>query len=350
MIFQARTNYIQNADTAAAAALTLGSSVRIALDRTFPIESIWLRVRFTVTTAMATANADSLQNIVRQIDLSISDGVKTRSVVRCSGPGLLEFAAQQQTNLDRTTLANINTNTTGAKEMTFPIWCAHPQIVDPVGSFLLLPVTRFPNDPVLTIDFSSQTQMDTNATPTFALTASTLQVEAIVVRRQVSTEKFPYLDWDLIEQVVPFPNTGNEQRVELLTPGSYTGQLYRCFTTASARGDIASGTNNDDPWRIESLGVVFRRWRNSHLQIINDSSRPATNASPNFTASFYNDFLTDKSGTDASELGSLLDANVPVSSGARVYLIVSVTGGAAVQLKVVNHRIYGDLRKLKLIK
>jgi hypothetical protein len=174
-------------------------------------------------------------------------------------------------------------------------------------------------------------------------------VEAIVVRRQVSVNKFPYVDFDLIEQTVPFPTSGTELRTELLTPGSYTGQLYRGFTSATARGDISASTSS--AWRIESLGVQFRRWRMPHLQIMNDYSRVPNNATvPNFTASFYNDFLTDKNGTDANELGSVLDANVPVASGARIYLIGDVTGGTNVQLKVVSHRIYGDLRQLKLIK
>lgn len=350
MVFQKRTNWIQNPDMATSAGLGLGSSVKVALDRTFPIESIFIRVRFTVTTGMATANADSLQNILNNVDLQISDGVKTRSVVKTSGPALLEYAAQVYGNLDRTTLTNINTNTTGAKEITYPLFCAHPQLVDPLGSMLLLPVTRYPNDPVLSLQFSTQAQMDVHATPTFALTASTLQVELIVNRRQVSVLKFPFVDWDLVESTYPYAASQNETRIELLTPGSYTGQLYRGYTSSSARGDITAGSG-ENSWRIESLGVNFRRFKMSHLQIENDLSRVPNNSTvPNFTASYYNDFLTDKSGTDASELGSVLDANVPVSSGARIYLIGDVTGGTNVQLKVLNHRIYGDLRKLKLIR
>ena len=89
----------------------------------------------------------------------------------------------------------------------------------------------------------------------------------------------------------------------------------------------------------------------AHLQIENDYSRvPNNNTVPNFTASFYNDFLTDKAGTDATELGSVLDANVPVESGARIYLIGNITGGTNVQLKVLSHRLYGNLKQLKLVK
>jgi hypothetical protein len=143
-----------------------------------------------------------------------------------------------------------------------------------------------------------------------------------------------------------FPASGEEQRVEIPAPGSYTGQLYRGYTSTSARGDISSATA---AWRIESLNVVQRRFKFAHLKLENEHSQVTTTA-PLFTGSYYNDFLTDKTGVMASEYGSVLDANIPQNSGARIYLIGGVTGGADVKLRVLSHRLFGDLSKLKLVK
>lgn len=324
----------------------LGGTVEVPLTREFPIETIFVRLTFTVGTGMATANPDSLQNILNGVDLQVFDGVKPRSVVKCSGPALLEYQVQTWFNLDRVTAANVNTNTTGAKVLTYVISCAHPQLSDPLGSSMLLPVHLMPSNPTLTLRLSTQAEMDVNATPTFALTG-TITVDVWVARRQVSVVRWPYLEWDLIENTQAFPQTVTEFLVELPTPGSHTGQLYRCYTSVSARGDIQTANS---PWRIESLGVVFRQWLNSQLQVENDLSRAADNGSPNFTASFFNDYLTDKTGMETGDFGSVLDANVPVTSGARIYLVTNVTGGTGVQMKILTHRVYGDLSRLKFVR
>jgi len=324
----------------------LGGTVEIPITREFPVEALFVQLSFTVGTAMATANADSIQNILKSVDLQVFDGVKPRSVVKCSGPALLEYQVQTWFNLDRVTAANVNTNTAAAKTLTYVIPCSHPQLSDPLGSALLLPVHLMPSNPTLTLQLASQADMDTNATPTFALTG-TITVTCWVARRQVSVVKWPYLEWDLMENIQPFPQTVTEFQIEMPTPGSITGHLMRCYTGVATRGDIQTALS---PWRIESLGVVFRQWLNTQLQVENDLSRAADNASPNFVASFYNDFLTDKTGMETGDFGSVLDANVPVTSGARIYLVTSVTGGAGVQMKMLTHRVYGDLSRLKFVR
>ena len=309
-----------------------------------------------------------------------------------SGADLLEYHVQTGGTLDRKTLESIDRNVATTYEITYPIYFAHPQLVDPTGSFLMLPVMKYPNDPVLELTFSTQAQMDTNVSPTFAVSA--LAVELIVNRRIVNVTAFPYVDWDLTTTEQSFAASSEDARIELPAPGSYTGQLYRCYTSATARGDISSATGI---WRIESLGVSFRRWKMAHLQIENDYSRlsqprnnpllvytaagtpSATNtivdstasysetATENnlatlarainnlrgdnyFPASYYQDFLTDRAGTDANELGSVMDANIPQNTGARIYLIGGVTGGAGVKMRVVSHRLFGNLSSLKLVK
>lgn len=342
MIFQKKVDYLSGADQTG---LALGQTVKIPIDRTFPIESIFVIVNFTTSGVMATDNPDGLANIVNNLTLSVNDGIRQRNPVNVSGAGLLEFVAQKQINLDRQTLTALPADANASYQITYPIYCSDPQINDPVGSFFLLPVLKYPNDPVLEVRFSTQAQMDVHATPTFAVSA--LAFTVVVNRRIVNVTDFPYIDWDLTEMEQLFPASGTEQRIEIPAPGSYTGQLYRGYTSTSARGDISDATG---AWRIESLGVVQRRFKFSHLQVENDQSRVVAAGSTVFNASYYNDFLTDKSGQTAGELGSVLDANIPQNSGARIYLIGGVTGGAGVKLKIVSHRIFGDLKKLKLVK
>lgn len=350
MIFAKRQDII----TIPQGPFALGTTIRQTFDRTFPVESIFVVLTFTPTAIMATQNADGIQNMLKRIQLNVSDGLRTKNVVDASGPDLLEYAAQITGNLPRRTLNSLNVNSTAAVTLSYPIYCAHPQIVDPLGSLLLLPVTRYPSDPVLIIDLASQADMDTNAVKTFAV-AGGVTVSLVINRRQVTATNWQYLDWDLTTIQTPVTSTFVDLRIDLPTPGSYTGTLIRHFAgtvAAPTRADL-SDTNNPFQ-RIESLGVVYRRFRLSDIQDENDMSRviTATSNAATFSSatSVYLDYLTDRSGTDAAELGSVLDANIPAASGAKLQLIGSYSGTAAGAVRLVTHRIYGDLSALKLAK
>lgn len=358
MIFQRRQDIVPLTLPAAAANNAVGLSIRQPLDRTFPIESIFLRLNFTLATA-AQSTAQGFANIIKRANLTVTDGVRPRSVVDATGADLLEWTVQTMGNLDRLTLAALaSAAVSGTFTMTIPIFCAHPQIEDPMGSMFLLPVTRYPNDPVLSLDFYTAAT-DISATGTVQVNHADL----VINRRQVTVEKFPYVDWDFLATEQIFAAAQSDVRVELPTPGSYTGMLVRGWSTsgtlaAEVRGDFAAGTANQglDPWRIESLGVVYRRFRWSEIQAENDLSRIITSLTPTFagtvnvwpTASYYLDFLTDKMGATANELGSVLDANIPTNSGAKLYLMGNCA--AASKARVLTHRVYGDLSALKALK
>ena len=201
MLFPKRVDYspVQNG-------LTLGQTIQFPITREFHVESLYLRVDFTPSAAMATPCADAIPNLVQKIQLQVSDGARTRNVVDCSGPALLEYALQTNGGLDRDTAALIGSNpATGAKSIYYPIFCAHPQLDDPVGSTLLLPFPRYNSNPVLTVQFSTQAQMDTNASKTFAV--SSLSASLVINRRQVNRANWPTLDWELAEQTQSYPTT-----------------------------------------------------------------------------------------------------------------------------------------------
>lgn len=338
MLFPKRQDF-----TPTQSSLALGQTVRFELTREFHIEAIYLVVNATVSAVMATDNADSIQNLVNRVQVQVSDGARTRNVIDASGPALLELAVQWQGGLDRNTASHIGTDATGAKTMIYPIWFAHPQLADPIGSTLLLPAPRFNSNPVINVTFSTQAQMDTNATATFAVSA--LTAYCIIVRRQVNRPNFPTFDTELAELDVSYSTTGNAQLYELQIPGSYTGILFRDYTSATARGSIQVSAGEN---RLQLLGTVLRRFRMEDLQYENDTSvniYPAT--FNNFSGSYYLDFLTDKVGEVAGDLGSVLDANILQASGSRVQLLQDITGGTNVKRKYVTHRVFGNLKDLK---
>jgi len=320
----------------------MGQQIQFQITREFHVESIYLVVDVTYTQA-ATASADGLPNLVQKVQLQISDGARTRNVTDISGPGLLEYDWNVMGGWDRSTQAAYRANTTGTARIIYLIFCSHPQLDDPVGSTLLLPFPRYNSNPVLSVQFATQAQMDSGVTPTFAHSALTAYI--IVNRRQVNRANWPTLDWELAEVATPYPSTGNSQLYELQIPGSYTGILLRDYASAASRASIetAGGEN-----KLQLLGTVIRRFRCADMLAENDmSSRPHPATWTNPSALAYLDFISDKTGESSPDLGSVLDANILAASGARLQLLQDITTvGAGTQRKYVTHRVFGNLQSL----
>ena len=348
MLFTMRQNF-----EAQVSGIVLGQNVRFELTREFHIDTIIVRAKPNQTGLMATDGPDQIQNIVQKISLSVNNSASTRNVVDASGPALLELCHQQVGRLDRETETHVNTDTVAAKVLNYPIFFAHPQIQDPIASSFMLPAPSYSSNPILTVQVATQAQMDmNNAAPTFAVTTFTM--DCIVIRRFVNIPNFPIFETELAEITTAYPNAGSNQRYEMQIPGSYTGFLLRDYLsigvpgnpgTAASRGDISTGGfDGSGEHRLQLLGVVFRRFKNAHVQVLNDYSKTSAT---NFTGSFYLDFITDKVGEVGSDLGSVLDANVTAGSGARVELMQDIAGGVGVTRKYVTHRVFGDLSQAK---
>lgn len=338
MLFQKKTDFLPSVTSA-----VLGGVYTKEITREFDIESIYIKITAVSSGNIATATADGLLGLLKTVQLSVSDGSRTRNVVNCSGRGLLELANQYLGGLDRNTWAAKDVTSTSGNTyvLTYPIFCSHPQIMDPVGSTMLLPAPRYNQNPVLTLTLASQADVDSNGTPTFA--CSSITIDVIVNRRVRTILDLPVYDWELVELTQAYGSTGNRQLYELQVPGFYTGILMRAYTSATARGDVSV---TGGVFSLELLGNVIRRFRLADVQIENDMSifaQAATGAGSYFTGAYYLDFLTDKLGQDVSDLGSVLDANVAAGSGARLQLLQDITGGAGVQIKYLSHRILGDI-------
>lgn len=346
MLFTMRQNF-----EAQVSGIVLGQLVRFELTREFHIDTIIVRAKPTASAVMATDNADSIQNIVNRVAFSVNNAASTRNVIDVSGPALLELCHHQVGRLDRETEAAVNTDTAAQKIMNYPIFFAHPQIQDPIASSFMLPAPSYASNPILSVQISTQAQMDFNAAPTFAISAFTL--DCIVIRRFVNIQNFPIFETELSELQVAYANAGSNQRYELQIPGSYTGLLLRDYTVigapasgvAGVRSDLSTGGfDGTGENRLQLLGVVFRRFKTSFMQVLNDLSKTSAT---NFTGTAYLDFITDKVGEVGSDLGSVLDANVTVGSGARVELLQDIAGSATAARKYVSHRVFGDLSQTK---
>lgn len=403
--------------TTTAASKLCGTIQKFAIDRTWPIEEIIVLVDVVMGSGTNTlhnadtANSlvDSILGIVKNINLSINDGIQPRSVVDFSGPGLLEYASLVGLNLDRSTweavrLSQLLAITASDKlRIAYRIPLVHPLIGEPLRTRMLLPAHIFPQDPILTITYESNDNMLSGTN--HAVNGITTSI--ILVRRAMTkalTDAIVgsggFIGFDILETPNTFaPGVSGEQRLAIPITGSYMNLCCRQYLGGAAivRDVIDQTTTQgaESRWRLESGGVVLRDWRWKFLQTLNDFSRPAlvsqvptvgtgfiaatsggavttalTNATSgvvpqsqflaNFggavaSATHYQpasstllDFLTDGLGAEgANELGSVLDCNIPANSGLKMEIIGPVASVATYgsTLYIGGHRLYGDLSR-----
>jgi hypothetical protein len=348
MIFAKRQNYL-----AQKTGVTLGSTQTFDIPRDFHIDNMFLKVRYTSSASIATATTDGFLGLVKNIQLVINDGARTRTVVNSSGRGLIELGMHLTGNLDRNTWAckDVTATSTSAFSQFIPIYFCPPNLSDPVSQAFLLPAPRLQTNPQLVVTMASQADLDSNATPTAAASAITLDL--IVNRREVTVPGFRTIDTDLVENTLSWPGTASNQIYQLPVPGSYLGLLMRNYTdvtSATGRGVMYSAGGFGS---LQVVGTVMRRWQNDLIEVENDLSENSpvigggTGAGTPFIGSYYLDFISDRVGQDASELGSVLDTNFLAGIGAKLDLYQDITGGANVQQKLLLWKAYGDLSGLK---
>lgn len=377
MIFQKRQDFLPSQT------LTFPNGVaRWEITREFHIESIVLQVDFTLTGAVTTKGPDGLAAVLKNVKLQISDGARTRNVVDVSGPGLLEYHMQTAGMLDTCTLMAINTQTVPTNgyptRMFYPIWFSHPQLADPVGSALLLPAPRYNSNPVLTVTLGTVADVDQSAASAAFAASAGIKITPIINRRQVTVANWPTYDTELAELFKDYTATGNGQLYELQIPGSYTGILLRDYVGAAASVKRRSIQTPAGENRLQILGTVLRRFSTEQIQAENefsmcrlwggaftvatalvvpwlfppqttvDATDAATSTPSLQCGSYYLDFLADKVGETAGELGSVLDANILQASGARIQLLQDITTAAVCRRYYLTHRIFGNLNAFKI--
>lgn len=330
MLFQKRQDFSEYTGKA------LGDTFEHEISREFPIEKIVIRVTGTVGTAMTGPLADKLQGILNRATLTVADGARTRTVVDCSGAGLLEYAVQVH-GLDSATKIYLETNATGAFEFNYPIHFCLPCAADPLYSATILPVNRYNNNPKLKLKIASVAEMCASG----LVLTGTLTIQVITFRRQVTVTDWPTWDTELSEFYNTTFSGAQRANIELPIPGAYTGLLIRGYTSTTARGDVLSATGEA---RLDLLGTTLRRFKLQHLLNENQASIPWAEADTVIPGSYFLDFLTDNAGPDASDLGSVFQTSGLQTTGARPNLVMDI--GGAYTVKLLAHRIFGDLSPL----
>ena len=396
MFLEQRYNYFSPPQFNQASAACLGTVQKWSFDRTWPVEEIVLHVVFTTGSSADMANSvssattpdmfDNILNVIQRINISVNEGNQPRTVVDCSGVGMLEWVSQAGLNLDAATLSMIalsqgsSVAKSGTYNLTYRIPLAQPFFGDPLRIRTLLPVHLHRQDPVITLWFNSLTNMGFTAG-----SISNLFVDVQLIRRiptadsEATLQKIPasiggYISWDLVESQYS-TGVGNaaEQRYQLPIPGSYTALLFRQYLGGSAItrntidyagiGDtVAHGAGSEDRWRLESGLVVKNEWRWRHLRANSDWTRPANSSNQTYSPNFSGGVLSatnfraasstmidfaggNLNGDTVNELGSVLDCNAAALSNLKMELIGKPANVATnpSSLIVVGHRMFGDL-------
>lgn len=344
-----------------------GNSYRWEITREFPIESIIIPIRVK-TTAVSTpafpSNDDAPFNMVKRITVTVADGGRTRNVVDISGPSLLAYMRQINGGLDSTQNIKVLTAGTafpvGVQTLAYVIPFALPNIEDPIASTMCLPAPRYNSNVILTVQMSDA---ETDWFNTGTVTA-TYDCTPLVNRRDIRDPNWIFLDTELTEARFTLSAAATNQMYELQVPGAYTGILLRGYLTDNLQGDptmsidtanqVAATTYGEVSLRL--LGNVIRRFQWTHARIENELSiyNPAAwyclsgiPASDGRAAAVFMDFVSDKSGQSADHLGSVMDTNPLMATGARLQLFADNKSASAHYIKVVTHRIFGDLSQLK---
>lgn len=401
MYLRKRSTFVQNLSTLTVANLP-AQTKKISIDRTWPLEEIIVIVTATAKAALSSVTAFGLLNLLKRATLEVNDGIQPRKIVDATGYGLLAMAINEGANLDRATLETIiATNTpatinTGIYQVAYRIPLVHPQFTEGLRVRSLLPINLYQQDPVLTLEFGAAADISGTADP-----FSAISYHVVLVKREMSAAQIGgilnsggFISSDLVETQFPIAAlTGSEQRFTVPSPGQYTG-LTMVQLNNSILADLSASTTigSETRWRIESGQVVLRDWAMKFLQIENDYSRPLnravqasvhglgapidaagattgtawTGSKPFFVPGSLGgamaagqcvqipavvtlDFLSDGL-TDANELGSLLDTNLPADKGLKVEIIGSVTTTGTSSLNLIGRRLFGDLSKYQAYK
>jgi len=346
----------------------------------------------TFASATTTAIVDNILNIVKRVELSITEAqdLSPRLAVAASGSGLIEYAEKVGLSLDRSTLQCVALSQ-GASlannlkfRVTIPIYLVEPQIAEPLRNFCLLPVHTYPVDPILNVDFTATADYASSGT------ISAIVPHLFIVRRVMSAAQTQqiigqggFLRQDLTETLYQLPlGVSGEQRLHLPLSGQVSSMVFRQYlggsTLTRAVVDQTTTFGSESVWQLQQGTTPKYEWRWKDLHILTDLNNPvaglpanvfvaATSAGAVTTAlavapavegpaasgtTYLNpasnllDFLSDGS-EGANELGGLLDLDLPIAQGQNLDLvgnIASVSSNASV-VGIVMHKFYGDLSR-----
>lgn len=309
------------------------------------LEAILIVLRAT-TAASSTNNQDGLAGLVKEIRLRVNDVLGSRNLIQVSGPALLSFVRNNFGHLDRNTYASYQTGTLAsstAHTVAFYVPIRHPQIAEPYGNLLSLPLSSnfLKDDPILEIDLNAGTAVF-NTAPT----PGSPTIKAYSILREVP-DTVPYIP--------------SELRTESWTPGSAAKWTYEFASVGFLTQVLIQGYNAvtyaNTTQRISLLssgGILsveygrnaVRKFEDDVIQCLNDLSQDQRSILPADTAlstrafagEYFLDFLTDHPCADAFSPMSLLNLNTEALNGDKCRLVFDQFAGNYLA-RITQHRL-----------
>ena len=333
--------------------VTLGSTQRIVLPRDFAYEGFIVVVTPTVSAVAATIAPEGTFSLIKRVQLTANDGGQNRDLVNADGLSIVQRHLAYNGNIDTDTLTSFNNafSTTGAKVMRIPHFFPPNELEDPARSLFLQNFPRFNNDPILTIQIGTQADIDTNGTPTFAISACTIRV--ICLKRFVTSDAWNFLKTDFITQEQAYTINAANQRYNIPIPGWHFSIGMRMYSSATALGDISQ---TDGLFRITALNVTERTIQATDLRGVNQYSigaDVAAGANGNQRAlqntAYFFDYITDLTGASVTNLDTLLNSNPYVALGTQPQVVADINGSAGRKIVYMHDRCYGDIAPALLL-
>jgi hypothetical protein len=326
--------------------ITLGSTIRFSLPRDFAREGFVIVAKPTVSAVAATIAPEGVFSLIKRVRLTANDGGQNRDLVNADGMSIIQRHLNYNQNLDSDTLTAYSNAFGSATQKTIRIPHLFPpgSIEDPARSLFLANFPRFNNDPILEIQIGSQADVDTNGTPTFAISAMTIEI--IDLKRFVTSDRWTFLKTDFITSEQAYTQNQAAQKYNIPVPGWHFSIGMRPYSSATALGDISQ---TGGVFKIQALNVVERTISINNLIALNQNSVPSdmlTNANGTqraiqATSQFF-DYLTDLTGASVTNLDTLLNSNPYVALGTAPQVVGDINGGTGKKIVYMHDRCYGD--------
>lgn len=326
--------------------ITLGSTVRFVIPRDYAMEGFVIVANPTVSAVAATIAPEGAFALIKRVRLTANDGGQNRDLVNADAMSIVQRHLAYNQNLDTATLTTFSNafSSATAKVLRVPHMFPPGSIEDPARSLFFANLPRFNNDPILEIQIGTQADVDTNATPTFAISAMNIYI--VTIKRVVASPDWPFLKTDFITSTQAFTQNAAAQRYNIPIPGWHFTVGMRPYSSATALGDISQAGGF---FKIQALNVVERVIQTLDLVAINQFSigsdlTAAANGTQRALAgtSQWFDYLTDLTGASVTNLDTLMNSNPYVALGNNPQVIGDINGGAGKQIVFMHDRCYGD--------
>jgi hypothetical protein len=209
-------------------AYTLGGGPYVFdVPRETVIERIHLFVEGVFSGAAATASVEGLAALAQSVTLrgSMAGEPSVQPINGLSGPDLFQAAQFHRGSIPHV----VGSLGSAAKfRVTIPLYFQHPFFTFPQNLMAALPAYKM-SDLTLTVNGATQAQLDSNATPTLAITSAVIGIEVFGFYRNTIPEGLPFLrsEWGQLQDDTI--TTSATREVKLPAGGDYTMLLVRSF-------------------------------------------------------------------------------------------------------------------------